>query len=73
MTPTGIEPATFRFLAQRLNHCATAVTEFCVRIKTKPSESRRTDRQVRILIFHLRSGREWKQLRSCSRYFSVVH
>jgi len=24
MTPSGIEPATFRFLAQRLNHCATA-------------------------------------------------
>ena len=25
MTPSGIEPATFRLLAQRLNHCATAV------------------------------------------------
>ena len=25
MTPSGIEPVTFRFLAQRLNHCATAV------------------------------------------------
>ena len=25
MTPLGIEPATFRFVAQRLNHCATAV------------------------------------------------
>jgi hypothetical protein len=25
MTPFGIEPATFRFVAQRLNHCATAV------------------------------------------------
>ena len=25
MTPAGIEPATFRFLAQHLNHCATAV------------------------------------------------
>ena len=25
MTPAGIEPATFRFVAQRLNHCATAV------------------------------------------------
>ena len=24
-TPTGIEPATFRFVAQHLNHCATAV------------------------------------------------
>jgi len=26
MTPSGIEPATFRFVAQHLNHCATAVT-----------------------------------------------
>ena len=25
MTPAGIEPAPFRFLAQQLNHCATAV------------------------------------------------
>jgi len=24
MTPAGFEPATFRFVAQRLNHCATA-------------------------------------------------
>jgi len=27
LTPAGIEPATFRFVAQRLNHCATAVPE----------------------------------------------
>ena len=25
MTPAGIEPATFCFVAQHLNHCATAV------------------------------------------------
>ena len=24
MTPTGIEPVTFRFVTQHLNHCATA-------------------------------------------------
>ena len=24
MTPSGIEPATFRFVTQHLNHCATA-------------------------------------------------
>jgi len=26
MTPAGIEPAIFRFVAQHLNHCATAVS-----------------------------------------------
>jgi len=25
LTPSGIEPATFRFVTQHLNHCATAV------------------------------------------------
>ena len=25
MTPSGIQPVTFRFVAQHLNHCATAV------------------------------------------------
>ena len=27
MTPAGIEPATFWFVAQHLNHCATAVPQ----------------------------------------------
>ena len=27
MTGSGIEPATFRFVAQHLNHCAIAVPE----------------------------------------------
>ena len=27
MTPAGIEPAAFRFVAQRVNHCATAVSK----------------------------------------------
>ena len=25
LTPSGIEPATFGFVAQHLNHCATAI------------------------------------------------
>jgi len=28
MTPAGIEPATFRFVAQHFNHRATAVPNF---------------------------------------------
>jgi len=28
VTLAGIEPATFRFVAQHLNHCATAVPDF---------------------------------------------
>ena len=35
MTPAGIEPATFRFVAQRLNHCATAVPIFSLLPITK--------------------------------------
>ena len=27
LTPAGIEPATFRFVAQHLNHCANAVPQ----------------------------------------------
>jgi len=29
MTPTGIQPVTFQFVAQHLNHCATMVPQ-CV-------------------------------------------
>jgi len=35
MTPSGIEPATFRFVTQRLHHCATAVSE-CICSCLKP-------------------------------------
>ena len=30
MSPAGIKPATFRFVAQRLNHCVTAVPGYLV-------------------------------------------
>jgi hypothetical protein len=35
MTPSRIEPATFRFLAQYLNHCATVVPCVIRVIKSK--------------------------------------
>ena len=37
MTPSGIKPATFRFVAQHLNHCATAVPVFYKRKGNYPS------------------------------------
>ena len=36
MTPSGIEPATFRFVAQHLNHCATAVPDQQTYLFTEP-------------------------------------
>jgi hypothetical protein len=33
MIPAGIEPATFRFVAQHLSHCVTAVREFMYFVK----------------------------------------
>ena len=29
VTTAGIEPATFRFISQHFNHCATAVPDWC--------------------------------------------
>ena len=42
MKPAGIEPATFRFVAQHLNHCATAVPTKAVPLQawTGPEGSR---------------------------------
>jgi hypothetical protein len=37
MTPSGIEPATFRFVAQYLNHCATAWTKSDIMIFLFPT------------------------------------
>ena len=34
LTPAGIEPSTFRFIAQHLNQCATAVP-LTIRLKGK--------------------------------------
>jgi len=37
LTPAGIEPATYRFVAQQLNHCPTAVPHH-TRERRKPAE-----------------------------------
>jgi len=39
MTPSGIKPGIFRFVAQHLNHCATAVPN-CYILKVKQSHYR---------------------------------
>jgi len=39
MTPAGIEPTTFRFVAQHLNHCATAVPEIITQYARYEHES----------------------------------
>jgi hypothetical protein len=38
MKPSGIEPATFRFVAQYLNHCATAVPTYIANTHNKRQE-----------------------------------
>jgi len=40
LTPAGIEPATFRFVAQHLNHCATAVPHPVVQQEGRGFDSR---------------------------------
>ena len=35
MTPSGIEPATLRFVAQRLNDCDTAVSKYCMSLNKR--------------------------------------
>ena len=48
MTPSGIEPATFRFVGQRLNHCASAVPtvkQYITFIPTQVEQSWASSRQ----------------------------
>jgi len=61
MTPAGIEPATSRFVAQRLNHCATAVLALQGTVKVKrsryrPDVAQRVGRSI-ALLFHDRGTR----------------
>jgi len=45
MTPAGIEPATFRFVVQHLNHCATAAPYVHVPVKNINPENITLDTQ----------------------------
>jgi len=49
MTPTGIEPATFRFVAKHLNHCATAVLIEGVLFYSSENSDNRTEIKTRIM------------------------
>jgi len=55
VTPSGIEPATFRFVAQHLNHCATAVPRWWAHGCPKHVENRfkhtRNKLCVRLVIY----------------------
>ena len=52
MTPAGIEPATFRFVAQHLNHCATAVPIYiCIYINNWTSVESRQCEQHSCFLF----------------------
>ena len=52
MTPAGIEPATFRFVAQHLSHCATAVPIYiCIYINNGTSVESRQCEQHSCFLF----------------------
>ena len=59
LTPAGIEPATYRFVAQHLNHCATAVrTQISNFTKVRP---------VGVQLFHT-DGRKDRHDEANSRF-----
>jgi len=59
LTLAGIEPATFRFVAQHLNHCATAVPIWYVYLLYYPSQ------------FSTKHGRP--KCFSCFAHFESLH
>jgi hypothetical protein len=60
MTPSGIEPATLRFVAQLLNHCATKIDAYrgyeIEGLPSVPSDKRQRDSEVQV--DHLRCASE---------------
>ena len=65
VTPAGIQPATFRFVAQHLNHCATAVPPGQVIYKQKHKIS--SDIILTILFTQHKSNSLCKIIRDADR------
>jgi len=61
VTPAGIEPATFRFVAQHLNHCATAVPMEKNEINVNQSHYRPEVPRMVVKLSALRAGRLYPQ------------
>ena len=51
MTLPGIEPATSRFVAQHLNHCATAVPNYDKVSYNKTTKQQTNDKLLKIVEF----------------------
>jgi len=59
LTPAGIEPATFRFVAQHLNHCATAVPN-----EHNHDRNKQTNKQISLMLL----GRHEDERKRIKRY-----
>jgi len=65
MTPAGIKPATFRFVPQHLNHCATAVPLYvyiyiCIQLKLTLEHATKTQRGSRVTVLpFFNRGARW--------------
>ena len=64
-TPSGIEPATFRFVTQHINHCTTAVPQSRWRQRKTPQKCLRKD-NIGVLT-------NWQKSLTCCRAFLWWH
>jgi hypothetical protein len=72
MTPSGIEPATFRFVAQYLNHCATAVPtnshlRFLIFVESATSRALLQRSKLRFCLFCVNSAMVQPRLIACQQ------
>ena len=73
LTPAGIEPATFRFVAQHLNHCATAVPSNCKKWKVRGGEQSCTTLQIPFLSPSIVTVMKMKRVRHAPLMWKVVN